>query len=51
MTQASAKIESKEEIKRKKVEKDNILLDIFYNIIIQLPAIAITWILSRIDWD
>jgi len=51
MTQTPAKIESQEELKRKKVEKDNIFLDILYNLIVQLPVIAVTWVISRFDWD
>ena len=51
MTQAPAKIESQEKIQRKKVEKDNIFLDILYNLIVQLPVIAVTWVISKFDWD
>ncbi len=51
MTQAPAKIESKEEVKQKKDEKDNIFLDILYNLVVQLPVIAVTWIISKINWD
>jgi hypothetical protein len=42
---------SEEELKRKKVEKDNIFLDILYNLIVQLPVIVVTWVISRFDWD
>jgi hypothetical protein len=51
MTQASAKIESEQEIKQKKVEKDNIFLDILYNLVVQLPVVAVTWVISKFDWD
>lgn len=51
MTQAPAKIESKEEVQRKKVEKDNIFLDILYNLIVQLPLFVVTWIISKFEWD
>ena len=51
MTQALSKIESEQEIKQKKVEKDNIFLDILYNLVVQLPMIAVTWAISKIDWD
>ena len=42
---------SEEELKRKKVEKDNIFLDILYNLVVQLPVIAVTWVISKFDWD
>ena len=51
MTQAPAKIESQEELERKKIEKDNIFLDILNNLLVQLPLIAVTWVLSKFDWD
>ena len=51
MTQALSKIESEQEIKQKKVEKDNIFLDILYNLVVQLPVIAVTWVISRFEWD
>jgi hypothetical protein len=51
MIQAPAKIESGQEIKQKKVEKDNIFLEILYNLAVQLPIIAVTWVISKIDWD
>ena len=50
MTQASAKIESEQEIKQKKVEKDNIFLDTLYNIIAYIPAAIITWFVSNFDF-
>jgi hypothetical protein len=51
MTQALSKIESEQEIKQKKVEKDNIFLEILYNLLVQLPMISVTWIISKFDWD
>ena len=51
MTQAPAKIESEQEIKQKKVEKDNIFLDILYNLVVQLPVIVVTWVISKFEWD
>jgi hypothetical protein len=51
MTQTLSKIESEKELKRKKVEKDNIFLDILYNLVVQLPLIAVTWVISKFDWD
>ena len=50
MTQAPAKIESKQEIKQKKVEKDNLFLDALYNIISYIPAAIITWFVSNFDF-
>jgi len=51
MTQTISKSEEEKEIKQKKVEKDNIFLDILYNLVVQLPAIGIAWIASKINWD
>ena len=51
MTQALSKIESEQELKRKKVEKDNIFLEIFYSLLVQLPIVVVTWIISKFDWD
>lgn len=51
MSQAPTKIEPKKEIKIKNQEKDNIFLDLFYNAVVQLPIIAITWVISKINWD
>ena len=45
MAQAPAK--DKEE----KREKDNIFLEIFYSLLIQLPIVVVTWIISKFDWD
>jgi hypothetical protein len=42
---------SEEELERKNVEKDNIFLDILYNLVVQLPLIAVTWVISKFDWD
>ncbi len=36
---------------RRKEEKDNIFLEILSNIFVQIPAIIITWIVSKIDWE
>jgi len=46
MTSAPAKKPEK-----KKAEKDNIFLDILYNIVVQTPILIISWIVSRFDWD
>jgi hypothetical protein len=51
MTQTIVKSEEENEIKQKKVERDNIFLDILYNLVVQLPAIAVTWVISKINWD
>ena len=51
MTQAPAKIESQEELETKKIEKDNIFLEIFNSLLVQVPLIAVTWIISKFDWD
>ena len=45
MTRAPAK--DKEE----KREKDNIFLEIHYSLLVQLPIIVVTWIISKFDWD
>ena len=45
MAQAPAK--DKEE----KREKDNIFLEILYSLLVQLPIIVVTWIISKFDWD
>jgi len=50
MTQTLSKIESEKELKRKKVEKDNIFLDAIYNIIAYIPAAIITWFISTFDF-
>lgn len=42
---------SEEELKRKKVEKDNIFLEIFYSLLVQLPIVVVTWIMSKFHWD
>jgi len=44
MTQIPAK-------KKRKEERDNIFLDILYNMFVQLPVIVIAWIISKFDWD
>jgi hypothetical protein len=36
---------------KRKEEKDNIFLEILSNIFVQIPAIIITWIVSKIDWE
>ena len=36
---------------KRKEEKDNIFLDMLYNLAVQLPLIVITWIISKFDWD
>jgi len=51
MTQTIVKSEEENEIKQKKVERDNIFLDILYNLVVQLPAIAVTWVISKINCD
>jgi hypothetical protein len=45
MTQAPAK--DKEE----KREKDNIFLEILYNLLVQLPAMVVVWIISKFTSD
>ena len=51
MSQAPTKVKEEKEIKKRKVERDNIFLDILYNILVQAPALAVAWIVSKIDWD
>jgi uncharacterized membrane protein len=46
MSQAPAK--DKEEQKK---ERDNIFLEILYNILIQLPIMAVAWIISQFTED
>jgi len=41
---------TKEQEKRKE-EKDNIFLDILYNLVVQTPVLVISWIVSKLDWD
>jgi len=44
MTSAPAKDKRKE-------EKDNIFLEILYNVLVQLPAVIIVWIISKFTSD
>jgi hypothetical protein len=44
MTTAPAKDKHKE-------EKDNIFLEILYNVLVQLPAIIVVWIISKFTSD
>ena len=44
MTSAPAKDKRKE-------EKDNIFLEIFYNVLVQLPAMIVVWIISKFTSD
>jgi hypothetical protein len=44
MSQAPAK-------DRRKEEKDNIFLEILYNVLVQLPAIIVVWIISKFTSD
>jgi hypothetical protein len=44
MTTAPAKDKRKE-------EKDNIFLEILYNVLVQLPAIIVVWIISKFTSD
>jgi hypothetical protein len=37
--------------KKRKDEEDNIFMAMIYYTLIQLPAILISWIISRFDWD
>jgi hypothetical protein len=37
--------------KSKGEDKDNIFMEILYSILIQLPLVVITWIISKFDWD
>ena len=41
---------TKEQEKRKE-EKDNIFIDILYNLVVQTPVLVISWIVSKLDWD
>jgi|LauGreDrversion4_2_1035121.scaffolds.fasta_scaffold47644_2 hypothetical protein len=36
---------------RRKEEKDNIFLEILYNVLVQLPAIIVVWIISKFTSD
>ena len=51
MTETPIRVEQEQEVKKRKVERDNIFLDILYNIVVQMPVMAISWIVSKIDWD
>jgi len=51
MTETPVRVEQEHEVKKRKVEKDNIFLDILYNLVVQMPVLAISWIISKIDWD
>ena len=51
MTETPVRVEQEQEVKKRKVEKDNIFLDILYNLVVQMPVLAISWIISKIDWD
>lgn len=51
MSQAPTKVKKEQELKQKKVEKDNLFLDILYNILVQAPALAFAWVISKIEWD
>jgi hypothetical protein len=44
MTTAPAKDKRKE-------EKDNIFLEILYNVLVQLPAMIVVWIISKFTSD
>jgi hypothetical protein len=44
MTTAPAKDKRKE-------EKDNIFLEILYNVLVQLPAMVVVWIISKFTSD
>jgi hypothetical protein len=44
MTTAPAKNKRKE-------EKDNIFLEILYNVLVQLPAMVVVWIISKFTSD
>jgi hypothetical protein len=44
MTTAPAKDKRKE-------EKDNIFLEILYNVVVQLPAMIVVWIISKFTSD
>jgi len=51
MTETPVRVEQEQEVKKRKVEKDNIFLDILYNLVVQMPVLVISWIISKIDWD
>ena len=36
---------------KRKEEKDNIFLEILYNILVQLPAMVVVWIISKFTSD
>ena len=46
MTTAPAKEE-----KKQKENRDNIFLDMLYNIIVHMPVLVFSWIISQFDWD
>jgi hypothetical protein len=37
--------------KEEKREKDSIFLEILYSLLVQLPIVVVTWIISKFDWD
>ena len=51
MAQAPSKVDEDKKVKYRKEEKDNIFVDIIYNIVIQTPVLIISWIVSKFDWD
>jgi len=51
MTETPVRVEQEQEVKKRKVERDNIFLDILYNLVVQMPVLAISWIVSKLDWD
>ena len=51
MTETPIRVEQEQEDVKRKVEKDNIFLDFLYNIVIQVPILAIGWVISKINWD
>ena len=36
---------------KRKEEKDNIFLEILYNVLVQLPAMIVVWIISKFTSD
>jgi hypothetical protein len=36
---------------KRKEEKDNIFLEILYNVLVQLPAVIVVWIISKFTSD
>jgi hypothetical protein len=36
---------------KRKEEKDNIFLEILYNVLVQLPAMVVVWIISKFTSD